>query len=192
MKRYTILLSILLVAYFFSCAKTDSDTTPPVISAVMINSNDTIVVRPGDTIRINEDEEESLKTIVLGRKLKFKALFSDDKMLSSYRIRIEVHPDNLGVEDDSVYYVKRRWSEIFGLKEYAFDIRPNDNILIPENFDYTGKSPITNADTTMKRPVREGLYNLQVLLIDAAGNGDSVVQKVTLLKRKTIIDNHSK
>lgn len=195
MKRYIIyfsLLGVIVSAFAYSCAKTDDDTTPPVIRAVSLSPNDTIKLDSGEIIEINTDDEAVLNTLVLGRKLKFKAEFSDNKMLSFYRILINVDPENHGIEKDSAYSVSRRWVDIFGQTEYNFPIRYNDDILIPDKFDHTEIDPVTGESVAQQRPVREGLYNLEVILVDAAGNSTSVNQSVVLKKRSTIVDDHSK
>ncbi len=194
MKRYLLCFGLfsLLLFHTLSCAKTDEDTVAPEIGEIIINYQDTVMTEDRDafyTFNIADDAE--IDTLVLGKRLNFKAEFSDNEQLSSYRIHISVDPENVGVKGDTAFTAIKRWVNIFGLKHYFFEDKNNLDILIPDSLNYTGKTS-KNTDTTYNRPVRNGLYKLEVSLLDIAGNESIKDVDVMLTTRKAIIDHYSK
>lgn len=195
MKRLLLPWSILLLFLFcvLSCAKTNDDITPPEIGKVIINPLDTIMDRVNDVFyTINVDENAELDTLILGKRLDFKAQFSDNEALSSYLIQINVDPENEGIEGDTVFTVSKRWLNIFGMKDYFFEDQSNRDISIPDSLSYQKTDPETGVVSTQLKPVREGFYNLDIKLLDTAGNWETKQVKVRFLSRKTIFDSHSK
>ena len=189
-KLLYILILIFSVLCVVSCAKTDNDNTDPVIGEVVLNPNDTINVAPGDTIRFNVDKDALIDTLVTKRRIIFSAHFSDDVALSSYKIYIDTAPGNIGTGQDTVYSYKNRWITIFDKKDYFFEDKANTDIYITDSLGYSAKSPITGKDTTLQKPIREGLYYMDIYCLDVAGNESSMRRiEFMLLNRQTIIDN---
>lgn len=192
MMKYTLYVILFFVSVFCisSCASTDSDITPPVIGDIIINPNDTINIGLDDTIKVNVgDVAVDIDTLILGHRLLFSADFSDNEKLSSYFIYLDSVPNSVSQTpvQDTIFFIKRAWTEIYGMKEYSFQDGANNEIYIPESISYQGLKPGTEDYVTLKRPLREGLCDLHVFLLDVAGNQTKKTKKIMMLNRKTVI-----
>lgn len=189
--KYSLYISLFLVFVFgmSSCANTDSDTTPPVIGNIFINPNDTINIGPGDTLRVNVGDDESADILILGHRLLFRAEFSDDEKLSSYFIHLDSVKESISQTPvkDTVFYIKRAWTDIYGMKQYSFEDEANGEIYVPDVLKYTAKDPTTGDNVTLNLPLREGFCDLNVSLLDVAGNQVNKTKRIIMLSRETVI-----
>lgn len=192
-KRFLlIVISVLCtIIIFFSCEKSteSSDTEPPKIMDVKTNIKDAVVTDLGDSLFLNTDSLNiaRIDTIVLGHRILFSARFTDNEALSSYKIVIDVDPANEGNEgEDAIFYVSRGWT-LFG---QGLESVKKDTTIVKQNNIITTETieEMKAGDTVAKDyPVREGDYSLKVCCVDKAGNRDSLIRTIRLLKRETIL-----
>lgn len=189
-----ILLSFLAVVVFISCSDDDTkkDKTPPVISGVRINFEDTIIDN-GRVIRFNRNDEAVIDTLVTGRFLRFTARFEDDYALSSYMIKLRYDTilDNATIFDtmkvDPRLYATKYWITIFGRRDTL--IQDQSDIFINDSV-----SKVVEGEY-ISLPYLEGEYFLSVYCLDKAGNESTfsydpntiVHHRVRVLSRETLI-----
>ncbi|NDV69658.1 DUF4625 domain-containing protein [Dysgonomonas sp. 25] len=176
MRKLISLIFLLLasVLAFLSCGKDEhkDDTTAPVISDIRINYEDTII-HGGITYTFNRNNTSSRDTLVPGRIMKFKVRFEDNKEggLSSFVIKLrydstEISPnpprDSILVgsqwrKTDSLLYITRAWSTIFGKTDTT--VYNQSDIRIS-----------ANSGGQNETPYRQGEYFLLIGCVDKAGN----------------------
>ena len=179
MRKAIIFVFIFLVSVsvFFSCESTNNDREKPVVYINVDDVSDTIYI---DSIINAESAISAIRNSNI-----FKAGFSDNEALSSYKIDLRPGSDMLNPTDtikgnnfDTVAYegpvTSNRVMSIFGLKEASVSDTIHVYPTIKRYDRETGKS------TDFR--VRRGQYILSVVCLDKAGNYDSIVVKNVILR----------
>jgi hypothetical protein len=181
-----ILLIVLSVLSYSSCAKDDNDNDgiEPQISDIRFNFNDTIMWE--DTaITINDTlTKETMDTLVIGKIAYMSGRFTTNKdnALSGYKVifnfKMKDRKDN--IVDTFLVAVG---ANIFGQTDIS--ISRNNLLILP--------------DSILRREESENIYyypmegeaNLDIACIDIYGNLNSITHPVKLLSRETIYNSRS-
>ncbi|MDU1891454.1 MAG: hypothetical protein E6767_12265 [Dysgonomonas sp.] len=194
MKKFclTILsLMLLTVVYFSSCSSVEDysdDNEKPTVSNVFFNVNDTIVYE-GHRVNINRDSTvaKDVHIIPIGKWMYISGHFQDNRALSTFSVRMDTTAGNgykkgnaeLDIKDSIHYSFLKLGSSIFRKTDTI--VNRSGLLLIPEYDSSKGDTVYT----------REGLRDLQLKVLDMAGNSDTLYFKVMLLNRKTIYEKYS-
>lgn len=190
-------LSILLVQ---SCGEDNSnDTTPPKVANVRFNVNDTLeLIHEGKNIiiELNDSIHGSLETdtVVIGKRLRFRGLFTDDQSLSTAYFHI--WGDTVVVNNvDTAYNMKKLMPlYMFGQTEYNVDsmgiilVDPLPVLLMRRGSSVSLKVRESSEITPTEDQKN---YEFSIKCTDAAGNEDVSSyfrHPINLYHRKTIID----
>lgn len=187
---------LLLLTVFFACKDeiSNKDKSQPTISNIKVNWGrpirividsldiDTTVITNMDTLDLGEEGwRERVDTLILKDSLLFSAYLSDDYKLSTLMLRIykEGKPTIEEANGDTAFYRLRVWTNMYGKK---------DTIINNLNAFYIPDIINKNVDgTNVRYPVATGEYNLRVIFFDTFGKGDSVVHKVYIQHRDSLL-----
>lgn len=187
-------LTIIPMLWFSSCAKTEdnNDKTPPVISNIRINANDTInwqgtIIKINDSTAINKEPD----TLVIGKMLYMSGKFSSNKInaLSGYKVELWYKSENkkFGKERDDT--LRAIGKSIFGQTDA--DIWNNRLGLILDSISRAEKGKNGQDTTVLYSPIA-GDYKVNVVCGDIYGNRDSIQFPVRLLTRESIYNSRKK
>lgn len=197
-----LLFTAVLILSAVSCNSTKSDDkTPPKISNIIFNMNDTLFLldeaanteakakEQGKYIVLNDSLKDPSEpdTVVLGGALTFSARLTDEgDGLSAVLIRIwtDTLPEESG-KDSAFYKIEIVPSiNMFGLDEY-FASKALLETVVPETQSIGGEAVGIN---------QEDRYHYQVSVIDAAGNEGFAKEdkKIRFLSREAVLKAYGK
>lgn len=194
---YILILIISLPTLFIvSCDNNKSDDkTPPKVSDVSLNMNDSIsfllkerriIIELNDTLSTNHQ----IDTLIIGHKIRFRGTFTDDVALSTAFFHIWGDTLNRQVQD-TAYNMKRLIPTFMYGKQEAkigkMGIVLIDSITrVMKRINSSVILPVIESDITPNDQ-----YYFKVICADAAGNQDTInyaKHPVVIFHRKTIIE----
>lgn len=196
-----IILSVVVLSTIFSSSCNESlksdDTTPPKISGIVFNMNDTIFEL--DDVKLARDQKKYIVLndstkgdaepyiIVMGNRLTFTGTFTDEgDGLSAISVHVGQYVEQ-GKEPEvpigSVFYDLKivPTINIFGKNEHSVH-----KLMLAHTVPETG----TNKEGETLPINQEDKYYYKVCCIDAAGNQDSIEYKsgVRILSKEAVLE----
>lgn len=178
-KRNLLIFSIVLSLFLYiSCSGDDEGSgNPPTISYVSINVPDTMVIDPTNTIILNP-VGTTTPILGLGKWMYLNARFQDDADLSSFSVKLTLRSDKERSGVDTTYLISKGFTTIFGKRDVT--VVRQSIVQIPDSITYSRNS------TTVKVPIEQGTYNVQILCMNIYGQKDSVQYNIELFRPDTI------
>lgn len=197
-KYWTKTACLLSIFLCFSCLESteNNDRTPPTIDEAWLNKNDSVLynsrkiidpitgqqkVAYDDTIRINKTGFPP-DTLVMGHKLFFYAVFSDDKALSSYKIMVDTAQSNVGQAGDIV----------FSARKSGRLLTQTSDVVNTREIDILGDSLGFATIGNELKPIRAGKYLLTIYVMDTNGNETSAQRDLILISPASLIESRKK
>lgn len=168
------------------------DSTPPTISDVRFNVNDTIQyddngVKKFLTLNDSLKDLSETDTLVIGKRLRFTGHFADDLGLSTAFFHI--WGDTLTINDENASYNMKRLMPIYMYGQTEMTVVA-PGIILADPLPFTVKSKDMQKDLTVRSSSATEKYYFSIRCSDTVGNIDSTSYRkhpITLLTRAQVI-----